>query len=336
MKKMMNAMLITSILANCSIMPFNVNATEIQATVTQISEAEEINGISEKLKNDIEAGLDKIDVTMWCVFKYDHKSIIAESKAAATEYEATLNTSVYTAEQINQMVGEYKNTFTENKYHEADLMMQKEVCDIIGIDVSEAEFNDARLICSLTPEQIFKIAGTKYLKGEVIEQSEFVSGDELGYEHFDVSESLTVKEVQAIFNKFFEENNMDAKCVTSINYPIEYPSLVIEYVIETNTITGPQIVEFAEKNSIDRTLFTVAPIENGVPMIRYDVGVNVHGDANCDGKTTVADSVAILQHIANRDKYGLSSQGLINADVDDEAGVTANDARALQEWDANM
>lgn len=335
MKKMMNAMLTASILASYSIMPFNVNATDIQVPVAQVSEAEEANGISEKLKNDIEAGLDKINVTMWCVFKYDHKSIIAESQAAAAEYKATLDTSVYSAEQITEMVGEYKNIFSENKYHEADLMMQKEVCDIIGIDVSEAKFNGARMICSLTPEQIYKIAGTKYLKGEIIEQSEFVSGDELGYEHFDVSNSLTVKEVQALFNKYFEENNMDAKCVTSINYPLDYPSLVIEYVLETNTITGPQIVEFAEKNSIDRTLFTVAPIENGVPMIRSDVDVNVHGDANCDGKTTVADSVAILQHIANRDKYGLSSQGLINADVDGEAGVTANDARALQEWDAN-
>ena len=61
----------------------------------------------------------------------------------------------------------------------------------------------------------------------------------------------------------------------------------------------------------------------------------VKGDANLDGKATVADAVAILQHIANRDKYGLKQQGLINADVDGEAGVTANDARVLQEWDAN-
>lgn len=61
----------------------------------------------------------------------------------------------------------------------------------------------------------------------------------------------------------------------------------------------------------------------------------LQGDANCDGKTTVADSVAVLQHIANRDKYGLKAQGLLNADVDGEAGITANDARVLQEWDAN-
>lgn len=63
--------------------------------------------------------------------------------------------------------------------------------------------------------------------------------------------------------------------------------------------------------------------------------VCVAGDANLDVKVTVADSVAILQHIGNRDKYELSSMGLLNADVDGEAGVTANDARVLQEWDAD-
>ena len=62
----------------------------------------------------------------------------------------------------------------------------------------------------------------------------------------------------------------------------------------------------------------------------------VKGDANLDGKATVADAVAILQHIANRDKYGLKAQGLINADVDGVEGVTANDALVLQQWDAGI
>ena len=58
------------------------------------------------------------------------------------------------------------------------------------------------------------------------------------------------------------------------------------------------------------------------------------GDANLDGKATIADAVAILQHIANRDRYELLPQGLINADVDGVAGVTANDARVLQAMDS--
>lgn len=81
----------------------------------------------------------------------------------------------------------------------------------------------------------------------------------------------------------------------------------------------------------------IAPPIVEVPMQDRFIEVYdaVKGDANCDGKATIADSVAILQHISNRDKYGLKTQGLINADVDGEAGVTANDARVLQEWDAD-
>ena len=59
-----------------------------------------------------------------------------------------------------------------------------------------------------------------------------------------------------------------------------------------------------------------------------------NGDANCDGQTTVADAVAILQFIGNRDKYELTKQGKFNADVDGVEGVTANDALTIQQWDS--
>jgi hypothetical protein len=60
------------------------------------------------------------------------------------------------------------------------------------------------------------------------------------------------------------------------------------------------------------------------------------GDANIDGKVSVADAVAILQHLGNRDKYGLKAQGMVNADVDGKAGVTGNDALVLQKVDAGI
>lgn len=60
------------------------------------------------------------------------------------------------------------------------------------------------------------------------------------------------------------------------------------------------------------------------------------GDANCDGKMTIADATAILQHIANRDKFGLSQQGLLNGDIDGTAGITANDALVIQKVDAGL
>ena len=60
------------------------------------------------------------------------------------------------------------------------------------------------------------------------------------------------------------------------------------------------------------------------------------GDANGDGNVTTADAVAVLQHIGNRDKYGLSEEGIEKADVDGIAGLTANDARVIQQVDAGV
>lgn len=63
----------------------------------------------------------------------------------------------------------------------------------------------------------------------------------------------------------------------------------------------------------------------------------VKGDANEDGKVTIADAVAILQYLANSDEYPLSEQGMKNADVTgDGNGVNTNDALQIQKWDAGV
>jgi hypothetical protein len=62
--------------------------------------------------------------------------------------------------------------------------------------------------------------------------------------------------------------------------------------------------------------------------------VTLKGDANVDGKVTVADAVAILQSIGNKDKYALKPQGKINGDVDGVAGITGSDALRIQMLDA--
>ncbi|MDE6520544.1 MAG: beta-mannosidase, partial [Ruminococcus sp.] len=55
------------------------------------------------------------------------------------------------------------------------------------------------------------------------------------------------------------------------------------------------------------------------------------GDANCDNELNIADATAIIQHLGNKDKYGLSEQGLINADCCNVGdGVTGLDALAIQ------
>ena len=61
--------------------------------------------------------------------------------------------------------------------------------------------------------------------------------------------------------------------------------------------------------------------------------VSKWGDANGDGTIDMADAVAIMQALANPNKYKLSDQGKYNADVYQAGdGVTSNDAAAIQKY----
>lgn len=61
-----------------------------------------------------------------------------------------------------------------------------------------------------------------------------------------------------------------------------------------------------------------------------------YGDTNLDGKINVSDAVAILQFIANKEKYPIKQQGLVNADVDGATGITGSDAIVIQQVDAGV
>ena len=152
-----------------------------------------------------------------------------------------------------------------------------------------------------------------------------------------VAEPITEPEkAREAFNKYFEENSIDAVCVTSEEYPSYYPPLVIEYVV--GSVTGKQIVEFAEANNIQRTLFKNVPIINGEKVYYVEADVKVKGDANCDYSADMADVVLVMQALANPDKYGengtaevhLTAKGKDNADINGD-GLTVGDAQAIQE-----
>ena len=155
-------------------------SSDISSDKQQSTDINENEIISEKLKNDINAGLEKIDVMMWCTFKVDYYKLTSESNKATEEYKKSLDTSIYSVEEINTMAGAFKEEIYQKMYQEAYAAKTKEVCDFIGIDVSEANFTGTTLRCTLTPEQIYRIAGTDLIKGRVIEQSEFGSIEDKG------------------------------------------------------------------------------------------------------------------------------------------------------------
>ncbi|MBO5384336.1 MAG: beta-mannosidase [Ruminococcus sp.] len=58
-----------------------------------------------------------------------------------------------------------------------------------------------------------------------------------------------------------------------------------------------------------------------------------YGDANCDDEINMADAVLIMQSLANPDKYVISEQGQIYADVSgNKDGITNKDALAIQKY----
>ncbi len=62
------------------------------------------------------------------------------------------------------------------------------------------------------------------------------------------------------------------------------------------------------------------------------------GDANEDGSVDLADATAIIQSIGNPDKYALSEQGAINANIvaNDSSAVTGADAMLIQRMEAGQ
>ncbi len=74
---------------------------------------------------------------------------------------------------------------------------------------------------------------------------------------------------------------------------------------------------------------TEAPSVPSVPATLY-------GDANNDGKITIADAAAILQTLSNSDKYPLTEQGAANSDVNGVTGITVDDAIVIMKIDAKL
>ncbi|MDO4864855.1 MAG: endo-1,4-beta-xylanase [Ruminococcus sp.] len=123
-----------------------------------------------------------------------------------------------------------------------------------------------------------------------------------------------------LFNKDYEAK----PAYFSIVDGIEVPDITTTSKAATTTATS----ETTTTTTATTTVTTSAGTTSGAE-------VTLLGDANLDKRVTVADAVAILQSIANNDKYALSPTGKANADCFDPGdGITANDALAIQKLDA--
>ncbi len=105
----------------------------------------------------------------------------------------------------------------------------------------------------------------------------------------------------------------------------ESTDLLVMSTAVNNTLIPTVAPTITETPTQEKTMVPTSPIDS--------TGV---GDANCDFRVTVADAVAVLQYIANAEKYPLSPQGKVNADIDGIPGITGTDAIAIQCIDAGV
>lgn len=108
--------------------------------------------------------------------------------------------------------------------------------------------------------------------------------------------------------------------------------IVDEAVIVTTTATESVATTIKKE-----TVTTAVPVETTTnPPSTEPAPMVILGDANCDGSVNFADVAAIVQHIGNRDAYGLDERGIINADINEDGLVTGIDALFIQEVMAGM
>ncbi|MCR5706858.1 MAG: glycoside hydrolase [Ruminococcus sp.] len=150
-------------------------------------------------------------------------------------------------------------------------------------------------------------------KGDASADGELIGSIKLD----EVPDSMTMGEFQIWWS-----NVWDAAAEKGIDQPCE--------------ITDIQVITEAVPVS-STTSTTVTNATTTVTTSAEAVKATLIGDANLDQKVSVADAVAILQSIANEDKYGLKPEGKANADCCDVGdGVTAKDALAIQRLDAKV
>ncbi len=134
-----------------------------------------------------------------------------------------------------------------------------------------------------------------------------------------------------VLEKYIKENNINAE----LEIEFDNTKFDIIRVVPNYEISIEEHLKLSQQIQSDTGLKSNVYIpeeENVVTGKKLTISGYLNGDANKDEKLTLADSVAVLQSIANPDKYALSMEGEFNAEVDGEDGITVNDALILRQW----
>lgn len=170
-------------------------------------------------------------------------------------------------------------------------------------------------------------------------------------------------EVREKIVDYIAENNLEEKGIVCPEFTKYYPdkysfgmSIVIEEIDSYDYQAAMDLLAYFRENigKNSNSYLYYVPVQNGIAMTTVPCDTIItttattaistakaeekatYGDANSDGDVSLADAVFILQSLSNPDKYKLSEQGTINADVDGAEGVTANDALSIQKYTLHL
>lgn len=103
-------------------------------------------------------------------------------------------------------------------------------------------------------------------------------------------------------------------------------------IVTTQTTTSAKNTTATTTTTTTATTVTTAKTTGSAPS-----GNTNYGDANEDGKVSLADAVLIMQALSNPDEYKLSEQGVDNADVYRRGdGISPSDALSIQKLDLGL
>ncbi|MDE5770704.1 MAG: DUF5620 domain-containing protein [Ruminococcus sp.] len=99
----------------------------------------------------------------------------------------------------------------------------------------------------------------------------------------------------------------------------------------TTTTTTTTSTSTSKATTTSTSTTSTSPTTTTTTTTPVTPKVTVWGDADESGEVSINDAVLVMQSIANPDKYKLTEQGKLNADVvDNGGGITNSDALAIQ------
>ena len=136
-----------------------------------------------------------------------------------------------------------------------------------------------------------------------------------------------IGQMREMLNIFVAEQQIDAKIVSSTEYP-GYQPIVVEFDRDRAPDAGRIIFDYIKQQNMDRTKIGMVRIENGVAITTVNPLSALKGDVDLNECVQIADAILLARWIAE-DGVTITPQGKENADLNGDGHLNADDSASL-------